>query len=144
VNASKSTIYAGSIPQARVHQIALFLGFTIGSLPFIYLGVPIFKGKPKSIYLQPIADKIKSKLAAWKASLLSIAGRVQLVKSVIHSMLIHSISIYSWPTSLLKDLERWMKNFIWSSDLNQRRLVTVGWKKFVNLLLKVALVLDQS
>jgi hypothetical protein len=129
VNGSKSTLFAGSISQARVHQIAIFLGFTIGTLPFVYLGVPIFKGKPKSIYLQPIADKIKSKLAAWKASLLSIAGRVQLVKSVIQSMLIYSITIYSWPISLLKDLERWMKNFIWSGDLNQRKLVTVGWKK---------------
>jgi exonuclease III len=129
VNASKSTIYVGSLSQARVHHIALFLGFIIGALPFTYLGVPIFKGKTKSIYLQPIADRIKSKLAAWKASLLSIAGRVQLVKSVIHSMLIYSISIYSWPISLLKDLEKWMKNFIWSGDLHQKKLVTVAWKK---------------
>jgi hypothetical protein len=52
-------------------------------MPFNYLGVPIFKGKPKACHLQPIADKIKLKLSAWKASLLSIAGRVQLVKSVI-------------------------------------------------------------
>jgi hypothetical protein len=129
VNASKSTFYDGSIPQARVHQIAISLGFSIGVLPFIYLGVPIFKGKPKAIYFQPIADKIKSKLAAWKASLLSIAGRVQLVKSVIHSMLIYSISIYSWPISLLKEVERWMKNFIWSGDLHQKKLFTVAWKK---------------
>jgi hypothetical protein len=129
VNASKSTIYAGSIPQARVLQIALFLGFSIGTLPFIYLGVPIFKGKPKAIFLQHIADKIKTKLAAWKASLLSIAGRVQLVISVVQSMLVYSISIYSWPVSLLKDLERWIKNFIWSGDLDKRKLVTVAWKK---------------
>jgi len=65
----------------------------------------IFKGKPKKIHFQPIADKIKLKLSAWKASLLSMAGRVQLVKSVIQGMLIHTISIYAWPVSLPKDLE---------------------------------------
>jgi len=71
------------------------LGLSIGSLPFIYLGTPIFKGKPKRIHFQPIADRVKLKLANWKASLLSIAGRVQLVKSVIQGMLIHTMNVYS-------------------------------------------------
>jgi hypothetical protein len=105
------------------------LGFTQGSLPFTYLGAPIFKGKPKKIYFQSIADKIKLKLASWKTSLLSIASRVQLVKSVVQSMLLHTMNIYSWPVSLLRDIERWMKFFIWSGDINKRKLVTVAWKK---------------
>ncbi|KAI5447197.1 hypothetical protein KIW84_014883 [Lathyrus oleraceus] len=41
-------------------------------------GGPIFKGRPKASYFQSVADKIRNKLAAWKASLLSIAGRVKL------------------------------------------------------------------
>jgi hypothetical protein len=98
-------------------------------LPFNYLGIPIFKGKPKSSVLQPIADRNKLKLSAWKTSLLSIAGRVQLVRSVIQSMLTYSISIYSWPSSLLKDLEKCIRNFIWSGDIEKRKLVTISWKK---------------
>jgi hypothetical protein len=129
IKANKSTIFSGSIPSSRLHHLAQLIGFTIGQLPFSYLGVPIFKGKPKSLHFQPIADKIKLKLSAWKASLLSISGRIQLVKSVIHGMLIHSITVYSWPISLLKDLERCIKNFIWSGDITQRKLVTVAWKK---------------
>jgi hypothetical protein len=105
------------------------LGFNIGALPFNYLGAPIFKGKPKVIHFQPIADKIKSKLASWKASLLSMAGRVQMVKSVINNMLLHTMAVYSWPISLLKEIERWIKNFIWSGDTDKRKLVTVAWKK---------------
>jgi hypothetical protein len=46
-------------------------------------------------------------LSVWKASLLSIAGRVQLVKSVIQSMLIYNISI----------------------GYSQHKLVTIDWKK---------------
>jgi hypothetical protein len=95
INPAKSTIFAGSINQARLHNIADKLGFSIGSTPFVYLGVPIFKGKPKARFLKPFVDKVKSKLAAWKASLLSIAGRVQLIKSVVHGMLLHSFLIYS-------------------------------------------------
>ncbi|MCH81156.1 ribonuclease H protein [Trifolium medium] len=129
VNPQKSSIFPGSIPHSRLANIAISLGFQIGSLPFTYLRVPIFKGKPKKCHLQPLADKVKLKLVSWKASLLTLAGRVQLVKSVIYSMLIHSITINAWPVSLIKDLERWSRNFIWSGNVNQRKLVTVAWYK---------------
>jgi len=128
INPLKSTVYYGFISPARIDHITNLIGFNKGCLPFTYLGVPIFKGKPKKIHLQPIADKIKSKLSAWKASLLSLAGRV-LVKSVIQAMLIHSISMYSWPSTLLKEIESWCRNFIWSSVCSKRKLVTVSWKK---------------
>ncbi|GAU47353.1 hypothetical protein TSUD_190190 [Trifolium subterraneum] len=129
INASKSTIFAGGISQIRLNNIVNLIGFKVGSLPFNYLGIPIFKGRPKARYFYPIADRIKAKLSAWKASFLSIAGRAQLVKSVIQSMLVYSISVYSWPISLLKSIETWSRNFIWSSDINKRKLVTVAWKK---------------
>ncbi|CAJ2657082.1 unnamed protein product [Trifolium pratense] len=129
INPSKSTFYVGSIYATRINRIVDMLGFFVGTLPFIYLGVPIFNGKPKACHLQPIADRIKAKLAAWKASLLSIAGRVQIVKSIIHGMLIYSFMIYAWLISLLKDVDRWIRNFIWSGNVDQRKLVTDAWDK---------------
>jgi hypothetical protein len=67
------------------------------------------------------------KLSSWKPSFLSIVGRVQLVKSVVYGMLNHTISIYSWPINLIKTAEGWIRNFIWSGDVNKRKLVTVSW-----------------
>jgi hypothetical protein len=64
INAAKSTIFSGGISQVRLDNL-----FKVGSFPFNYLGVPIFKGRPKANYFFPIADKIKTKLSAWKASL---------------------------------------------------------------------------
>jgi hypothetical protein len=129
INTAKSTIFSGSITQGRINLIVNILNFQIGSLPFNYLGIPLFKGKPKVSWLQPIADKIHAKLSAWKASLLSMAGRVQLVKDVIQSMLLYSITIYSWPVFLIKQVEKAVKNFIWSGDVDKRKIVTVAWKK---------------
>jgi hypothetical protein len=128
INPQKSTIFAGSMSKTRLQSIVVSLGFNIGTLPFIYLGVPIFKGKPKAIYFQPLVDKIKIKFASWKASFLSYAGRCQLIKSVVQSMMIYSISIYSWPVRLIKELERYLRNFLWSGDLNVRKCVIVPWK----------------
>lgn len=127
ISLNKCTFYSGAIPDWRLHSIANVLGVSAGRLPFTYLGVPIFKGKPKRAHLLPIADKIKLKLATWKGSLLSIMGRVQLVKSVIHGMLLYSFQIYPWPVSLLSTIDTWIRNFIWSGDINTRKLVTVAW-----------------
>lgn len=105
------------------------LGFKIGRLPFSYLGVPIFKGKPKARHLRTLLDNVISKLAKWKGSLLSFVGIIQLVKSYVASMMVHSFAIYSWPKYLIKELERSIKNFIWSRDLSKTKLVIVAWSK---------------
>lgn len=75
-NPTKSIIFAGSMSAVRHDLLANKIGFQMGILPLVYLGVPIFKGRPKASYFQPVADPIKNKLVSWKASLLSIAGRV--------------------------------------------------------------------
>lgn len=124
----KCQFFAGSISSSRITEIKGILGFSQGNIPFTYLGVPIFKGKLKVIYLQPIADRIKAKLAAWKGSLLSIMGRCQLVNSVINGMLLYNFKIYAWPVSLLKSIDRWIRNFIWSDNIHVKKAVTVAWK----------------
>lgn len=51
------------------------------------------------------------------------------MKSVIHSMLLYSFHVYSWPIALLNQLDNCIRNFIWAGDVNVRKLVTVAWKK---------------
>jgi hypothetical protein len=89
INKQKSKFYAGSILKARHWMISNLIGFNSGSIPFNHLGCPIFVGRSKAIYFPPIADK--------KGSLLSIMRRVQLVKYIIHGMLVYSFHIYLWP-----------------------------------------------
>lgn len=78
----KCKFYANSISVPRLRGLSNLLGSSHGSLPFTYLGVPLFRGKPKAIHLQPLMNKIKAKLFSWKRTLLSIMGHVQLVKSI--------------------------------------------------------------
>ncbi|XP_004296004.1 PREDICTED: putative ribonuclease H protein At1g65750-like [Fragaria vesca subsp. vesca] len=129
VNKDKSTFYLGASHFHRRHQVKKILGFKLGTSPFSYLGVPIFKGKPCRKHLQALVDKAKARLAGWKGKLLSMAGRVQLVHDVFQSMLLHSFSIYLWATSLLSHLSACARNFIWSGDLAIRKLVTISWQQ---------------
>ncbi|EEF28256.1 conserved hypothetical protein [Ricinus communis] len=73
VNWEKSQIFLGApICQWRSSQLPQVSDMKLGSLPFTYLGIHLFKGAPKSIHLQSIADKIYSKMEGWKGSLLSM------------------------------------------------------------------------
>lgn len=56
-------------------------------------------------------------------------GRAQLVKFFIQGMLFHTFYVYDWPSSLRKELDRCICNFIWSGDNLKRKLVTVSWRK---------------
>ncbi|KAF1872450.1 hypothetical protein Lal_00016748 [Lupinus albus] len=101
MNLAKCKFYTSCGNARRIQKLSEILGFSAGSLPFYYLGVPLFKGKPRRIHMQPIADRIIDKLATWKGLSLSIMGMVELGS---------------------------IRNFIWSGNSRTRKLVTVAWK----------------
>ncbi|KAL6187555.1 hypothetical protein ACLB2K_038953 [Fragaria x ananassa] len=129
INRAKSSVFISKHIQRRQHSIVSSLGMKLGSTPFTYLGVPIFRGKPRSSYFQPITDKIRVRFSSWKGSMLSMAGRLQLIKSTIYSMLIHSFQVYQWPISLLRRLEVWCRNFLWSGSIDAHGVPLVAWKQ---------------
>lgn len=44
-------------------------------------------------------------------------------------MFIHNIQVYDCLVNLIKTLETWMRNFIWSDDIEQRKSLIVAWWK---------------
>lgn len=120
-NIDKSLIFAGGIFLDRHKSLANIIGFKISTPPLIYLGVPIFVGKPKALNFLSLAGKIRLKLASWKAKLLTMTGRVLLVKSVIQSKMVHTISIYDCLASTIKNIESWIRNFIWSGSCGSKK-----------------------
>ncbi|XP_062028531.1 uncharacterized protein LOC133744441 [Rosa rugosa] len=128
LNKAKSHVFLSKHIHYRRHSIATSLGIPIGQVPFSYLGVPIFRGKPRASYFQPIVDRIRVRLSSWTGSLLSMAGRLQLLKSVFHSMLVYSFQVYEWPVSLLRRLEVWCRNFLWSGSIDKRGVPLVSWR----------------
>ncbi|XP_019455066.1 PREDICTED: uncharacterized protein LOC109356185 [Lupinus angustifolius] len=99
------------------------------ALKSLFIDYANVSGKPKAIHLQYIADKIVNKLSKWRGSILSIMGRVEIVKSIILSMLGYSFHVYLWPANLLRKMDANIKNFIWSGDPTINKMVTVVWHK---------------
>ncbi|XP_057771151.1 uncharacterized protein LOC130990949 [Salvia miltiorrhiza] len=119
--------FARRVPTDRRRAIRRELGFSIGSLPMNYLGVPIFVGRPKASYFMPIFDKIVNKFARWKGRQLSMAGRLCLVQSVIQSSIVHSMMVYKWPKTLLNSLDRKCRNFVWTGSIDLKPNCSVSW-----------------
>ena len=74
-------------------------------------------------------DKVKSKLAEWKANLLSMAGRsvlIQAASSTISSYVMQSCML---PGKVLEGIDRVNRNFLWGSSENNKKMHWVGWKK---------------
>jgi len=95
-----------------VTKIQRILSCSHGCLPLNYLGVFIFVGAPMCQFLQPLADKVKLKLASWKGKSLNMIGQIHLVNTVITRFLAYSFNMYKFSISLLNHVELWCRNFI--------------------------------
>lgn len=71
---------------------------------------------------------VLNKLEGWKAKSLSFAGKLTLIKSVLASIPIHTLSCMAVPKSTIQRMENIMKAFIWSQH-GQKRLHWVAWKE---------------
>jgi hypothetical protein len=56
------------------------------SLPFKYLGVPIYHRRLKNVEWNPVESRFEEKLGCWKGKLLWYGDRLVLVNSVITSL----------------------------------------------------------
>ncbi|KAH6763473.1 hypothetical protein C2S52_020906 [Perilla frutescens var. hirtella] len=62
-----------------------------------------------------------------------MAGRLCLLKSVIMSSAIHSMTVYEWPVSLVQKLDTAMRNFLWKGDVHIRSYTSVSWARMCAL-----------
>jgi len=56
-------------------------------------------------------------------------GQIQLVNTVIIGFLAYSFNVYKWHVSILKQVEQWCRNFIWTSDILKKGITIINWAK---------------
>ncbi|XP_026450762.1 uncharacterized protein LOC113350872 [Papaver somniferum] len=125
VNYAKSKFYFGGDRISRAIDISNYLGMERSMFPDKYLGIQLKPGIVRHIHVRQVFEKIMDKLAGWKGKLLSFQARLVLIKSVISSYLIHFMVVYKWPCMVIKQVERVIRNFLWSGDAEKRKYFTV-------------------
>lgn len=97
-----------------------------------YLGVPILTSKRNTKAFNFLIDKLRSKLANWKASALSLVGRLTLITAVTTAIPTHVMHNTMLPSKVFKEINKFNKKFLWRHSTTKRNIHLMNWS-FVTL-----------
>ncbi|GJR14797.1 reverse transcriptase domain-containing protein, partial [Tanacetum coccineum] len=104
INVNESNILGVGVPEAIVSNMAYSIRCGVASFPMKYLGVPVGGNMALCSNWKAITQIFSSKLALWKARLLSVGDRLSLIKSVLGHLPTYYMSIYPMPSTIVKKL----------------------------------------
>ncbi|GJS36384.1 RNA-directed DNA polymerase, eukaryota, reverse transcriptase zinc-binding domain protein [Tanacetum coccineum] len=97
--------------------------------PFLYLGSYVGGEMHRFQSWDDIVDRVRRRLSKWKMKMLSIGGRLTLVKSVLGSMPIFHMSMFKVPTGTLRTLESIRGKFFNGHETSSKKVSWVQWNK---------------
>ncbi|CAN1753238.1 Putative ribonuclease H protein At1g65750 [Linum perenne] len=92
-----------------------------------YLGIPIIHGRTTSSTFTEILVQMDSKLSGWKSKTLSLVGRVTLAQSVLAAIPAYAMQTSLLPIETCKEIDKRIRNFIWGSSDEGRKIHLVNW-----------------
>ncbi|GKA17020.1 RNA-directed DNA polymerase, eukaryota, reverse transcriptase zinc-binding domain protein [Tanacetum coccineum] len=131
----RSSILVNGSP---MDEFELFRGLRQGDpmSPFLFIlameGLHALMCKAETIVciiVNDIVHKFSFKLSSWKARLLSVGGRLSLIKSVLGNLPTYYMPIYMMPASIRNKLESMRKNFFLGGNFEEKKMSWVKWKK---------------
>ena len=123
----KSQIFFSCVKPNMRRIILGILPFDIGKIPFKYLGIPMCVNMLFKRDCFALVDKIKLRVCNWKNKMLSFAGRLQLINSVLTSIHVYWASIFKIPIATIREIEMICRNFLWANGEVVRGKAKVKW-----------------
>ncbi|XP_020697943.2 uncharacterized protein LOC110110684 [Dendrobium catenatum] len=93
-----------------------------------YLGIKISLRRLVKKDFGSLLQNARAKTCSWGIRHLSFAGRITLINSVLLPASVYLVTHSLVPKSVLKDVEKVCKSFLWDIDSNHRSLHYVAWK----------------
>ncbi|KAJ0535047.1 putative RNA-directed DNA polymerase [Helianthus annuus] len=131
VNLGKCSLFGVGVKEEDTEAMAKCLGCKAGTTPFSFLGIQIGANMKRVKNWKVIVDKFNSKLSAWKARSLSMAGRIVLAKAVLGALPNYFFSIFLAPKKVIKELEAIRRDFVWGFKNGKNKMRWIAWEKIV-------------
>ncbi|GJV37685.1 RNA-directed DNA polymerase, eukaryota [Tanacetum coccineum] len=128
INLHKSKIMGIAIDNSLVTQVANSIGCLTLSLPFQYLGVNIGSHMSQIKSWDIVLNKVQGRLSKWKSKVLSVGGRLTLLKYVLGATPIYYMSMYKAPMYVINKLEAICSHFFNGGDPNICKMTFVKWE----------------
>lgn len=131
INFAKSLIF-GVRYGGDLSVFSSLLGCYNGTLPTTYLGLPLGDKCGGVEKWDKIIDRFIARLAGWKKPLLSRADKISLINIVLDSLHVYYMSLYEMHVSILRKLEKIMRNFQWNDNKREKKIHHVKWNALYN------------
>lgn len=115
-NMSKTEIFPIRCSEVDLDNVLLSFPGNKKSFPCKYLGIPLHIRKLRKVDLQPLVDKVGSRIPGWKGRFFTSAGREVLVKSALTATPIYHLSVLPQNKWLYKRIDRLRRAFLWKGD----------------------------
>ncbi|GKV29432.1 hypothetical protein SLEP1_g38359 [Rubroshorea leprosula] len=128
INFSKSSIFGYNVSEKWLKGSAGMIQCRVGRAPFLYLGLPVDGKSGNKKYWELVVNKFRTKLTVWKATTLSFEGRLVLLNSVLSALPIFYMSLYLLPNSVIEELIRIQRRFLWGGAELNKKIPWVKWE----------------
>ncbi|KAL2334952.1 hypothetical protein Fmac_016165 [Flemingia macrophylla] len=99
------------------------MNYRLFKLPFMYLGLTLGENPTRSSTWKLVLYKIKKKLTSWRNRLLSLAGRVCLLKFVISVIPLFYLSLFKFPALVVRQILKLQRILLWGNKFGEKRLL---------------------
>nr|GEY14219.1 RNA-directed DNA polymerase, eukaryota [Tanacetum cinerariifolium] len=106
---------------------ARYIGCATFVALFFNLGVKVGGRMERINSWDDVVSKVTSQLSKWKLKMLSIGGRLTLIKSVLTSIPLYQMSSFKVPIKVLNILESIRRKFFNGIEGNERKLGLISW-----------------
>lgn len=100
------------VPEERVGRLVDILHCKRDTFPQTYLGLPLSNTKLRLSAFAPLISKVDKYLSWWKASLLSPAGRIVLINSVLDGLPTYTMGAVLLPVGVRDALDARRRAFL--------------------------------
>lgn len=129
ISLEKSTIFMAGVTEPVKCGILTNFPFADGELPVRYLGLPLMTQVMRQQDYLPLIEKIRGRINTWTSRFLSYAGRLQLIKSVLMSIVNFWATAFRLPRRCLDEIERLCSAFLWTGPELKSTGAKVAWKE---------------
>ena len=128
INFEKSSIIPLNCQAGWTRRMCDILGCSSSRLPIKYLGIPLGANPKRVNTWRPIVNRVEKKLSAWKMKILSKAGRLVLIKSMLNSLPLYYLSLFKMSREVAKKIISLQTKFFWGKTGGGSGVPLVSWE----------------
>ncbi|XP_039004056.1 uncharacterized protein LOC120131001 [Hibiscus syriacus] len=128
-NVNKTEFFAAGVSAGTLEFIKSATEFKQGFLPVRYLGVPLVTRKLTETYCFPLLDNFEARLHHWSGKSLSYVGHLELIKTVLYSVVNLWFQQFILLQKVINCLEQLCSRFIWKGSDKAAKGARISWNR---------------